>query len=64
MPRTPRLTQLFAGGLVGSFECLKTSRGYHPLQAQPLPFRQTLSREMQLSPHALPALQVLQQAIP
>ena len=31
-----------------------------PLQAQPLPFLHSLSREMQLSPQALPALHVLQ----
>lgn len=33
----------------------------YPLHAQPLPLWQVLLREMQLSPHALPAEQVLQQ---
>lgn len=34
----------------------------HPSQAQPLPLWQTLSREMQLFPQALPLEQTLQHA--
>jgi hypothetical protein len=37
-------------------------RRLHPLQAQPLPLVQVLFLAMQLSPQALPALHVLQQA--